>query len=314
MTTYALNSGVINATPFPGAESGVSYVELLGVAEVECVNTALFLRLQATASTAAAAIAGNVTTTNKSLLGAVTTGSATATVDSVKKIKLDVAASATATTTGTAILKRQIAGSTVAVAVAPNLYSYNATKKAAAISAVATVNAPSPLIKVPLAGATQGTATVSAVALRKIPFVPTTVGTATSSASFTLRERIGASTTPTASTTALTTLRRTVGASTIGTATGSALPYRKLLMANSALSCVAVCGDVAANQLLSFAANTQANASDRVTMTLKYPTAAYALARAIANSAAVDYGTAMPAPDDRLMRVQVYDRRMKVTT
>jgi hypothetical protein len=88
---------------------------------------------------------------------------------------------------------------------------------------------------------------------------------------------------------------------------------RNLNFALIAQSAVATPFDIDPIRRMVFAATTQANAYADATIGVQYRLSGSTVASAVAQSAASDFASAMPAPSERLMKVPASNRRMEVT-
>lgn len=312
MTTYALNSGAINATPFPGAETGLSLIELLGTVEATCDLTALTIRLQARATTQPVAN-GTASTTKRSQVSATQSVTATCSAGVLSKIKFDGTTTGSATTSAYIRLKYPLPASGAANATNVSVTSYVRAKKSASTSATAATTI-SARTYVPRAAATAPSAFGSAFAQRKLaPASVAQVATANSSAGIVIRLASGANVASTATNTAAMRIASRRGATTAPTAASNAETLIKLLRYPDLQTASATCFPITPIRGISFAAITTANSAASATIGLNIILSAQAVGQAITSSAAADYATAMPAPAERLMTVQGSDRRMEVT-
>jgi len=311
MTTYAINSGAINVTPFPGAEAGLSLVELTGTVQVVCEIPSFTLRLHAEAPTQPKAT-GTAQTTKKSLLNAEQTVSATCYAGVLSKLQIPGQTVATALSYSGIRLKfpTQTTGLAQASYFTAGSYVSAAKSALASPSAVAVVSGRT---RTPRAASTVATVLSQVSTQRKLAGYVSVVAIATTQAGIVMRNASGATTPCTATGTVSTRTTVTRGGTTQGKVTTSATALAKLRRYPVLQQAVATCFSIQPRQGISFFGIATANASANATIRLKISLSAAATARAIAASAAADYATAMPAPTERLMIVQGYDRRMEVT-
>ena len=312
MTTNAINGSAINQTQFPGAETGLSLIELTGTVQVVCNLSGVTLRRAAQATTSPEAD-GTASTVKKSLLGAAIVCNATSTAVSRRKVSLALSSQqAICNATTTARINFRQTATTSGSASASTASGYNAVIRRAAVEP--TAFAP------PIAGKTcvfrgagaTGSALSAVATRRKVAATVESSATVSSSVTAKIRNRIGAQASAEAVSSSSTKVRITLGASSLARALGTVPAFTKE-PTGAYTPCVATCSSITLISGISFGAAAQANASSSATIRLKYVLFASATATASAQSTAADYATAMPAPAERTMTVQGYDRRMEVT-
>ncbi len=311
MTNSTINSGAINETPFPGAESGASLIELVGTVRVVCSLSAVTLRRSAKAISITSAD-GTVSTVKKSLLGAAIVCNATPTATARSRISFAATTPATCAAAATNGMKFRQGATGAAIATATATGGYTAVSRFAFVEAAAILS-PTAAATYAYRGAATGGAALGTVAtLRKLAAYIEGTASAASAAKATLRNRIGAQTEAGASGTFDTRVSITLGATGQAQALGTAPAYTKE-PTGAYTPCLAICAPIGSVSGISFGAATQANALANATIRLQYVVSASVTATATAQSTATDYATAMPAPVERTMTVQGFDRRMEAT-
>lgn len=309
-----LNSGPLNAVPFPGAETGLSLIEVVGTVEVTAELSAVKLRLTSTATTAATADVPNVDVSVRSLLGASTATEAVVSAGVVTEtpVALDPElATAVVSDVSAARVFRFAADTTASVSssVAGLVFARNA----ASVSAEAVVSA-SADTEVPRSASTTASAFGTAATLRKVFRGAQTDAAAASSSHIVLQQRPGASTDATAELqlSALLYVRR--GATALTEAvTSQPEAYEKALISLSPAFAVATALDIDAYQRKVTGAPGGVSALGSSGVALRFSLGAETLATVASAIAAADYGLLVNAPAERLMTVPPQDRRMEVT-
>jgi hypothetical protein len=311
MTSYALNTGAINETPFPGAETGLSLIELLGTVEVTCQIPSFTVRLTGGASTRPSA-SGSASTTKRALLSATQGVSATCLSTALTKIGVAGQTASTATTSaGVGIALRESA-ETQAQAAYFTVNSYVSAKNSASVISVANSDV-SGQTYVPRGATTTAAASCLSNSERKLAAYIEQRAQATAQAGIVMRNASGGITSGSVVATAASRISALRGASTLASASGEFSALIKLLRYPNVQPATAICNSIEANRGISFAASTTANSVANATIRLQIKVSAEAMGQAITSSAAADYGTAMPAPAERLMTVQGSGRSMEVT-
>ena len=311
MTNSTINSGAINETPFPGAESGASLIELVGTVEVACSISAVTLRrlVQAVASASAN---GTAATVKKSRLGAAIVCTATPTVTARSKIPVIATTPATCASSATNRITFIFAASGSGVATTTPANGSIAVARSAFAEAGAIIF-PAAAKTYAYRGATSTAGATGTVAtLRKLAAYIEGAAIASNTAKATVRNRIGAQVSVVATGTFGTRVSITLQAITQAQALGTAPLYKKIPTGAYTPS-LATCPPAGSVKGISFGATTQANALASATIRFKSVVSASVTATAIAQSTATDYATAMPAPVERTMTVQGFDRRMEAT-
>jgi hypothetical protein len=312
MANRTINSGAINAVPFPGAEQGLSLVELVGTVELVCEIPSVTLRINIGAATDADAVPGSATTFKKSRLGASVVASAGSTASARIKVRVIPAATPVATASASIKITHTFEAETLGSAsVAATAFDY--VKRQAQISAVAQPSATA-VTRVERRAQTSGLGLGSVTALRKRPVGAFTQGASTLTAGIKLRQGVTAETTCVASESSpLSRVRVRRAGSTIGTATWSVSAFRKLITVPYSIEALAVVYPVLSYRGMYISPSTAPEAvAAEAGIYLKYFLSADATGSPITVAAAADYSTTQPAPAERLMTVPVDDRRMEV--
>ncbi len=311
MTVGALNSGAINAVPFPQAEAGLSLVQLLGTIEVSGSIPALYTRRTVGASTTACAN-GAAGITFRLQADATAVAQAKCSAHNRTKVRNNVATTeVTATTAAEVLVKHRLSAiqpvrATVACAAVIKV------ARAASTQARATVATVAAKTRVPRTAATPARATPSAIAFVKVRRQATTPAKGLSTAHIKLVHRLSATTFVRGLGTAVSTNEIWLGATALAKATTQANALRKrrlgAVTAPSAITQVGLAG-----VRYKLAAQTIGEADGSAQIILAHQVSATTTAEAITRSAATDYGIAMPAPAERLMFVSASERSMEVT-
>lgn len=306
-----INSGAINETPFPGAESGLSLVELVGTVEVVCSISAVTLRRSARAVTDPSAD-GTASTVKKSRLGAAIICNATPTASARRKVSVTSTSQAVCTTAATGRLNFRPSAVASGTAIVTPASGYAAVKRSAIAEVVAAIRPISAKSYAYRNAFSVAAALGSASTLRKLASYIEGAATASTVATAKLRNQLGAQTAAGATGSSSTRVSITLRASGQASAIGTAPAYTKE-PTGAYTPCEATCFSIVSVKGISFGAATQANAVASATMRFRSVVSASVTATAIAQSTATDYATAMPAPAERTMTVQGFDRRMEVT-
>lgn len=309
----AINTGAINHVSFPGAEEGLSLVELTGTVEVTCALSAITLRLTASASTSPAAVGSSPNTTARALLAAITVPTALASAAARTKIAAPAQALvASADTTVIGRLRFSLSAPSTATAAA-SVGSYVRAAKSASATASATASAGGRTV-VPRSASTACAATTAASALRYRRTAASTSATSTLLASTTAIIRPGATTSAVASVqaTARSSVRRGASTSAVADAAPVVAGVKLLTYPQPAVAS-ALAGAIAAQQLCVTGATGVATSSGSASIAYKFRLGATVQGSMISTAAAADYGITQSAPTERLMIVPASDRRMEVT-
>ena len=312
MTINAINGGAINAVSFPGAEAGLSLVQLIGTVEVTCSIPSVSLRLTAFATTQPRA-AGSASTTKRTQFDCQTSASAFTSAAALVNRKHGASAVAVCTTSAGVGLAYRSGATTSGTALASASNDYLSVPRGASATCSATAQTTAARTLVYRDAITTPSALPAVTAFRKVPSEATGSAYVAGVAGITFKSRLISATEPEALTTASTRFNLRAGASTVPVATSVVSARRNLNLALIAQSAVATCFDIDPIRRMVFAAPTQANAFADATIALKYSLSGSAVASAIAQSAASDFASAMPAPSERLMKVPASNRRMEVT-
>ncbi len=315
MTTHAINSGAINAVPFPGAEEGESIVDMsVDVTAVAALST-IKLRLCATAITSGAATVANISARKIINFGA--SGSCVAAVScgGITKARVLVqASSGVASTSARALLQSRVSAASSGIASALPVGTQCRIVRSASTSGIAATSVGSS--KSAYRSAVTAAAAVATVnALRKARVGATTAGLASSSAGVAIKLAAPATTQASALGSAASQSLVKLGGSTQAIAQEST-PILGLLVQVipfiQSASAVALNANGTITSRLSaiFDGGCQASATGR----LDYRFSAQTVATVSYIIAAADYAAAERAPEDRQMIVTAQDRYMKVLT
>lgn len=328
----AINSGAINVLSFPGAESGLSLVQMVGAVSVTCRIIGTYRRVNANATTTSAASSSGDATLRRGV-EALASGTASTLAAAIAKSRSG--ASTQGAAPGIALVSRRLSMSALtsgaaaaAAAAAQSRISFAATAVPAAVASVASRK------KVYVVGSATARAVNAVAALRKLQFGAQTIGRASSTSSIRRRQRIGATAISSAAAAlANTALRLPTSATTVATIAHSVTPYRGLLQRALGVA-VASGGDAgtgaqvprgagtaasvqsAVNAFLVIqrfvAGSTPAVAIGSVQTTGRIATGAYTVASFESYIVATDLNITQPAPTDRQMVVPLEERRMEV--
>lgn len=313
MSVNAVNANAINEVSFPGAEQGLSLIELVGTVVVTCSITTVYLGRTASAQTTAKAT-GTSGSVHRLQLAASTAGAATPTA-SVRS-KVPYGATGAAACVGTAgIAIRSRLGAAIAATGAGEVGSYLRVVKGATGTAQAVVTNASGRTKVSRSVTTKGAATGTVLALRRVRFTiasrPASAGTARA----TLRRRLSLAGVGQASGSVLSTGSRAPrGAAVVAQAAASAVSIKYITAGPATTAAQATPTPAGVRLLLPFAAGGQPLASGVAALTLRLLAGAYANPTATATAAGTEFNADIPAPAERSMTLPVSDRRMEVTT
>lgn len=312
MSNNAINGNAINEASFPGAETGLSLVQLVGTVEVTCSIQSVSLRLTAFATTEAKAH-GTFSTSKRTLFSCETAGSALASASALVKRPNGAASSAVAMTSSFACLKYIFSAATPGAALVPSVNGYIAAARGATVNCHAMTLPAEANTLVSRGVVVAPTAITSAVALRKVPSLATGSAFASAVAGMSFKNRLAAFTEAKVMPSASTRFNVRVGSSAKPEAVVYAGSRKNINLALMPQAVSATSSVIAPIQLLKFSAAAQANALASATIRVKYSLSGFTVASAIAQSAASDFASAMPAPAERLMKVPASNRRMEVT-
>lgn len=311
MTVGALNSGPLNAVPFPQAEAGLSLIQLVGTVEVTATITTLVTRRVVGASTTAGA-SGQASFVLHQRVGSRIVPQAVCTANNIAKVTDNVATTrATAATSAGVILKRR-ASAVVSAAASVACAAVVKVRRSASSTCAASVSSIDSRAKVARSATVSAQATTFALLRVKISRAATVVARANSTSRITLVQRPTAIVNATGFGTVTTRNKVALGATAACSAAVTANAFRKLRIRASATP--KALGSAFAGQKMQFGAVSVGAAVCGIARAgIKYRMSASAIAEAITRSAATDYGVAMPAPPERLMFVPASERSMEVT-
>lgn len=312
MTTHAINSGAINAVPFPGAEVGLSAVELTGTVRVVCSVGPITLQLTAPATTTASAVAGTITTKSRIQIGATTQCTAmTADIEPRVLVHVQAVQPAEAIVACAAFNKLQVAATTQGTG-AGSVDSLIRTGLFANATASA-VTAVSGRTLAHVSGSISALASTTTDSVIKAFKAASTTGVATTAASLTISSRLSATTTAAAACADIGTSRKwVVTPSTVASAIVGDITLGMKIATGLVSVATASTGEPVALIKRGTGADTTAQAITSSPLTgRKLQTQASVVATAITYTAASDYGVTIPAPSERQMVVPEYERRMK---
>lgn len=312
MTQNAINGSAINRTSFPGAEAGLSLVQLVGTVQVTCSIPSVSLRLTAVAATQATA-SGTISTSKRTQFTCQVSAAATTSATALNNRRNGATGVAFCATSAGVGLAYRTGASTAGAALGSIVGDYLAAARGASAVCVADTPATGALTLTYRNAIALATANGAVDAFRKVPSQAVGNAFVTGVAGINFRNRLGATTTPTAGFTVSTRFNVRRGASTEPSAVVSAIVRTNINLALPVQAAVATAPEVLALRQMSFGATTQANAYADATIRVKYRLSGSAIARAVAQSAASDFASAMPAPAERLMKVPASNRRMEVT-
>lgn len=312
MITHALNSGAINAVPFPGAEEGASVIDLLGTVEVTGSLSAISLRLTATARTSPSAVCSVNNVKSRMQLQATTAPSAVATnTDVQSRITLAGNTSGECSTAAAIVVKFNTSALTEAAAqVSVSSYQYAARSASATASATATANC----VKYFYRGAeTTGSASVSVpdARIKLTPGVASAQPSVIPTVGIILAHQLAATSSPTA--VASADAARVMSFAASATPSASASAGVQLRVATAIAVQPSANGSAGTTMRYGLFAQEQARAiAADTTLQLNILLGAGTSAQAVASAAGADFASKLPAPFERQIVVPPYDRTMKV--
>lgn len=312
MTQNAINGSAINQTSFPGAEAGLSLVQLVGTVQVTCSIPSVSLRLTAVAATQATA-SGTISTSKRTQFTCQVSAAATTSATALNNRRNGATGIAVCAASAGVGLKYRPSATASGTAFASPVSGYLHAARNAIALCIASTPATAARTLTRRSAITEGVAGTTANSVRKVPSHASGNAFATVIASIRFRNRLGASTIPTAGFAVSTRFNVRRGASVAPSAVVSALVRTNINLALPVQSAVATASEVLSLRKMSFGATTQANAYANATIRLRYRLSGSVVARALAQSAASDFASAMPAPAERLMKVPASRRRMEVT-
>lgn len=314
MITHAINSGAINAVPFPSSEVGASIIELIGTVQVVCEPVGITVRITI-AATGAPKATLSANTTSRMLLGATTQASAAVSdIAARQKMKLGGATSGAATPAASLIALWRLCAATGQAAANSVATSYQLAKRSVNVTAQATTSASSVKYLYRSASIAGIAAVNSPDSRRKIAFAVSTLATAVAQSGRAIKSRLPATTTARALTQAqpLSYLSlRAISSAPSGLSQATA----KLVMRIPPEAQTAGAVTALTNPRLRISPKAQGvalAAAQDSNATYRFRMSAGTVATAIASSTATDYATKIPAPSERQIVVPAYDRTMKV--
>lgn len=313
-TSEPINSGAIGHISYPGSESGLSLVQLIGTITANTSLSSITLRLTAGALVAAFAGAGSANTTARMRLGAATDATAATSVSARTKIQVfPEAGTASVSSFAGVLLKRRIAGSATAESATVAVGANTIVSRGAAANATALGQSDSKNRGFRGASATASALAQDAGSLRGISLAGSTDARAVNSAHSISKFRLLASSSGTATSTVFGLVAKTASAvvNAVATTSAYAIFYERInLLAQSALA------STSANprSVFSFGATTDAKADIKIAgVFLQYSLGATTSTQVNTSTAAADYSVTIPAPVERVMVVLASNRRMEVT-
>ncbi len=312
MTKNAINGSVINKASFPGAEAGLSLVELIGTVEVTCSIPSVSLRLTTVAATTPTAN-GTASTTKRTQFVCNASPSAVTSATALVNRKHGASVVATCIATAGIGLAYRSSATTSGIALASASNGYLAVSRGASVSCTATAQTAAARTLVYRGASIAGTAAPMVTALRKVPSQAAGSAMALGVAGINFRNRLIASIVATVESSVSTRFNVRRGASTIPRAVVSGTARRNVRLVLVEQTASATPSNVSPISRIRFGATAQANAYVNATIGMKYRLSGSTVASAVAQSAASDFASAMPAPSERLMKVPASNRRMEVT-
>ena len=309
-----LNSGAINHTQFPGAESGKSIIDLSGTVEVVCALTSIYLLKTAEAQVAPSAVTSSLTTSVRALVVASTAGEAVVAATAQSKLRLGATpqvASAVADVRPRS--KFSLTAATSGFAATSAINGFPRASRSATAAAVAATFAFAQR-GMPMAGSTTARAVSFAGSLRKPSRSAATSGVVTSRVAITLTHQPPASTVAFSSGQVSTRVNIELGANVVAAAiVGTPITGRNILVQLTPSSAVALARSLSERHTKPNTATGSGLALSAAGVSTRLHMTGSTVASAIAASAATDFAIAAPAPVERLMMVPASDRRMEVT-
>lgn len=314
-TTETINSGAINHVGFPGAEDGVSLVEMIGEVTATAVISSLSLRLTARAATTASGLAPPAGDYLELGIGANVSAVADATAASQIKIRVSPRAqNAVAAVSARPILRIKGGATISATAAAPNVAARTRVRRSAQTSGAASASGSS--FKRAFRGASSPAvaAIPAALALRRTPTSAITTSQATHSIAATRRFLLSASASGTSQSTVAGLVMRSVGASGSALAQWSVSAGLYLFTAPNPATASANSSNPNAGLRARIGATVVSSAvSPSIPAALRHRTGATTTAWVSSSIAAADYSVTIPAPGERTMVLPAMNRRMEVT-
>lgn len=310
----AINSGAINHVSFPGAEEGLSLIDLTGTVEVVCALSAIRLRLTASAGTVASATGSAPGVKIRAQLAAVFAPTAVTSAGVLTKIAALPDAQIASAVPQVAGVLRFVAAATTTCSASASVGSYVRATRSASTSATGNGAVMSRSL-IPRAASTSAVATTTSSSLRARRIPASTIASAIGVSATKARYRLGASTSGTAAVstpTLRTKVRRSASTSAVATPAPAAFAIKGLVFPAPQVAS-AVAASIAARQLCATAGSTDSSAQGSSGIALLYQLGATIQGSMISTAAAADYGITQAAPTERLMIVPASDRRMEVT-
>jgi hypothetical protein len=316
MSLNAINGNEINGVSFPGSETGLSLVQLVGQVTIDASMSFFTLRLTAGATTNATASSPLTQTKARFNIGASTEAFAVSSAGVVSKIKFDpVDQSATATVSATAIRRFRLGAQTSGLASASAQGVYSRVPRSAIVDAKITSSVIP--FRLEIAGAaTDASASTSADIRVKTRRSANTTATASSTAHTTARFRLGASASGVSTGTVATRRKIALGASATATGFGqnASFRFRRGLTLDSQLAQALAQSITPRFKISVGGAQVSATAPGSALAGLKMRFGATTIATVSYAIAAADYAARTPAPSERTMVLPLSSRRMEVTS
>lgn len=315
MSFNAINGNEINGVSFPGSESGLSLVQLVGSVAVIATMSSFTLRLTASAHVTASSASSPTATKARFLVGATTGATVVSSVGALTKIRLDLEdQTATATANATAIRKLRLPAATEGVATATNSAVFLEVPRSAIVDAKI-VSSVIPFRLEIVGAATDALAIASAGTRVKTLRSGSTVAYAGSSTRTTARFRLPAGTTGVASVSAgtLRKMRLSISGSGVATSQNPAFKFIRQLPLSPAVAAAVSPALAAIFKISVGGATASPSASFSVAAGLRMPIGATTTATVSYINAAADFASRVPAPIERTMVLPFNSRRMEVT-
>lgn len=312
MTSSALNSGAINATPFPSAEQGASVIELLGDVQVTGSISGIALALTAIATTQPTAT-GVATTRRKLGIGATTAPSAVVTNISPRyRVPSETSVVCVAQTSTPSINVKGYTSASTSATAATTASASVSVKRSASTQPSATSSAAGSTKRVPLVATTTAQASASTPTARsKVRLSAINQATALGAGRIVFKKRVQATTPANAASSSAAQSFIPRSATLLAKASGNKPAACVRLATASIWSAAAVATSGVLTRLRPMA-QAAAGVSSVATPEIRITLSAQAAAQAITYSAAADFSVTLPAPPERQIVVPPYDRVMKV--
>lgn len=316
MPTETVNSGVINKVGFPGAEDGVSLIEMVGEVVATATISSITLRLTAGAAVAAAAVCAPAGIKSRMLLAATTDATAQATAGARTKIQVfPQSQSAVAKATATPALQTRLGATTAAAASAQTVGGRTFIRRSIAAAASASGSASSYNRAARAASTTATASSPALLALRGLKIAASTTAQVTHSITPTGKYRLRSVTNATGYGLSFALVAKSVGASTNAKALSAPVSAGLYLSATpNPQSAYASVSAITPKLKQYVGATVNAGAVlSAVPAALRYALGASTIAWVSSAIAAADYSVTIPAPIERQMVLPAMNRRMEVT-